>query len=130
MEPSDQNRQKDVMLASGSRDGQAPSPSDVPVFSPGNLICERYRVLRFIARGGMGEVYEVEDLELRAKVGLKTISPARASSPRQVDRFRQEIQLARKVSHPNVCRVFDLGRDKASGQSGVVFLTMELVEGE
>ena len=131
MEPSDHNRQKDVMLASGSRDGQAPGSPDAPVFSPGNLICERYKVIRFIARGGMGEVYEVEDLELRAKIALKTISPSRASSPRQVDRFRQEIQLARRVSHPNVCRVFDLGRDRTSStQGGVVFLTMELVEGE
>jgi len=131
MEPSEQRSPKDVMLASGSRDGQGPAGRpDAPVFSPGDLICERYRVVRFIARGGMGEVYEVEDLELRARVALKTISPSRASSPRQVERFRQEIQLARKVSHPNVCRVFDLGREKAGKSGDVVFLTMELVEGE
>ncbi len=119
------------MLASGSRDGQTESArADAPVFSPGNLICERYRVIRFIARGGMGEVYEVEDLELRTRIALKTIAPERASSARQVERFRQEIQLARKVSHPNVCRVFDLGREKNQVHGDILFLTMELVTGE
>jgi serine/threonine protein kinase/tetratricopeptide (TPR) repeat protein len=101
-----------------------------PIFSPGTVICERYEVIRFIARGGMGEVYEVEDRELKARVALKTIAPSRASSLRQVSRFRQEIQLARQVTHPNVCRVFDLGRDSSNPNGDVLFLTMELLEGE
>jgi serine/threonine protein kinase/tetratricopeptide (TPR) repeat protein len=101
-----------------------------PIFAPGTVICERYEVIRFIARGGMGEVYEVEDRELKARIALKTIAPSRASSPRQVSRFRQEIQLARQVTHPNVCRVFDLGRDSSNPSGDVLFLTMELLEGE
>ena len=101
-----------------------------PIFSPGTVICERYEVIGFIARGGMGEVYEVEDRELKARIALKTIAPSRASSPRQVSRFRQEIQLARQVTHPNVCRVFDLGRDSSNPNGDVLFLTMELLEGE
>jgi serine/threonine protein kinase/tetratricopeptide (TPR) repeat protein len=94
------------------------------------MIADRYRVIRFIAKGGMGQVYEVDDLELKARVALKTIAPERASSPRQVNRFRQEIQLARTVSHPNVCRVFDLGRHRDEKHGEVLFLTMELLPGE
>jgi len=106
------------------------SDPNAPIFSTGELICDRYLVVRFIAMGGMGQVYEVDDLELKSPVALKTIAPARASSPRQVERFRREIQLARKVSHPNVCRVFDLGRHIDDKHGEVLFLTMELVPGE
>ncbi len=120
MEPIDKRDEQNAILmsdsrVSDSRDRLTPhDPSAKPIFSPDDLICDRYRVIRFIARGGMGEVYEVEDCELQSRIALKTIAPERASSPRQVARFRQEIQLARKVSHPNVCRVFDLGRHKMS----------------
>ena len=104
--------------------------SDKTIFSPDEVISDRYRVVRFIARGGMGEVYEVEDWELRARIALKTVAPERASSPKQVSRFRHEIQLARRVSHPNVCRVYDLGRQKQSTGNDVLFLTMELLTGQ
>ena len=147
MEPIDKRDEQNALLMSESRDSRdrltPHDPDQKPIFSDGDVICDRYRVIRFIARGGMGEVYEVEDWELQARIALKTIAPERASSPRQVARFRQEIQLARKVSHPNVCRVFDLGRHKISGsrpsaaRSGetggdgdVLFLTMELLPGE
>ena len=103
---------------------------DAPIFSPGETISERYQVVRFIAKGGMGQVYEVDDLELKSRVALKTIAPARAASPRQIERFRKEIQLSRRVSHPNVCRVFDLGRHKDEKRGEVLFLTMELVAGQ
>jgi tetratricopeptide (TPR) repeat protein/tRNA A-37 threonylcarbamoyl transferase component Bud32/TolB-like protein len=96
-----------------------------PAFSPGEMIGGRYRVVRFIARGGMGEVYEVEDLELRERVALKTIRAEVARDEVTVERFRREIQLARKVTHPNVCRIFDV-----AFHGGLIFLTMELLEGE
>ncbi len=109
----------------------SPDPDpNAPIFCAGEVIAERYRVVRFMAKGGMGQVYEVNDLELQSHVALKTIAPARASSPRQVNRFRQEMQLARTVSHPNVCRVFDLGRHRDDRRGEVLFLTMELVPGE
>ncbi len=73
----------------------------------------------------MGEVYEVQDEELRVRVALKTLHPHLAALPRFAERFRQEIQLARQVTHPNVCRVFDAGR-----HGGTLFFTMELLEGE
>ncbi len=103
---------------------------DAPIFAVDDLIVDRYKVLRFIAKGGMGQVYEVNDMELKSRVALKTIAPERASSRRQVERFRQEIQLARTVGHPNVCRVFDLGRQKDERHGEVLFLTMEFVPGE
>jgi serine/threonine protein kinase/Flp pilus assembly protein TadD len=131
MECSDQRGKKDVDLVSDARDRpQAQLGSDGPVFSPGEVIGDRYRVIRFIARGGMGEVYEVEDSEFQARIALKTISPDRASSSKQIARFRQEIQLSRKVGHRNVCRVFDLGRHKDDTRGDVLFLTMELLQGQ
>jgi eukaryotic-like serine/threonine-protein kinase len=130
MKPGDQSGEKVSVKSVTSVDQKASSPPEIPIFSPGEIVCNRYTVLRFIARGGMGEVYEVEDAELKTRVALKTIAPSRASSPRQVNRFRQEIQLARKVSHPNVCRVFDLGRHKDPLRGEVLFLTMELVPGQ
>jgi tetratricopeptide (TPR) repeat protein/tRNA A-37 threonylcarbamoyl transferase component Bud32 len=98
---------------------------DEPAFPPGEIVAGRYRVVRFIARGGMGEVYEVEDLELRERVALKTIRAEVARDEVAVERFRREIQLARKVTHPNVCRIFDV-----AFHGGLILLTMELLEGE
>jgi eukaryotic-like serine/threonine-protein kinase len=97
-------------------------------FEAGHVVAGRYRVVRFIARGGMGEVYEAEDLELGGAVALKTIRPEVAEDETAVERFRREIQIARKVTHPNVCRVFDVSYDR-SGKSDVMFVTMELLEG-
>ncbi len=105
---------------------------DQPVFPPGQLVSGRYRIVRFLGRGGMGEVYEAEDLELKEHVALKTLLPAIASDGRMIARFKREIQLSRKVSHPNVCRVFDLARHPADGPASdaTVFLTMEFLPGE
>lgn len=80
----------------------------------------------------MGEVYEVEDLELRTTVALKTLLPDIASDARNIARFKQEIHLSRKVSHPNVCRIFDLSRHPidSSSSAPIYFLTMEFLPGE
>jgi tetratricopeptide (TPR) repeat protein/tRNA A-37 threonylcarbamoyl transferase component Bud32 len=103
----------------------------VPSFTPGALVAHRYRIVRFIARGGMGEVYEVEDLELRERVALKTVRPDVAHDEIAIERFRREIQLARRVTHPNVCRIFDVAHHRPEGSAaGVIFLTMELLPGE
>jgi len=106
-----------------------------PTFSPGDTPSGRFRIVRFIGRGGMGEVYEAKDLELGARVALKTLRPEISSDSWALNRFKQEIQLARRVTHPNVCRMFDIARHRVSGGSGDsnldrVFLTMELLEGE
>ncbi len=104
---------------------------DEPAFAPGEVLAGRYRMARFIARGGMGEVYEVEDLELKERVALKTVRWDVARDAMTVERFRREIQLARKVTHPNVCRIFDVSyhRDEGAPET-TIFLTMELLLGE
>jgi eukaryotic-like serine/threonine-protein kinase len=107
-----------------------------PHLSIDHLLSERFRVVRFIAHGGMGEVYEAEDLELRERVAIKTIRPEIADDERTMERFRREVQLARKVTHPNVCRTYDLfhhrstERGPTGKQSRTTFLSMELLAGE
>ena len=76
------------------------------VFDIGQVVSGRYRVTRYLARGGMGEVYAADDLDLREPVALKTLRPEIAANARSVNRFKQEIQLSRKIAHPNVCRVY------------------------
>jgi tetratricopeptide (TPR) repeat protein/tRNA A-37 threonylcarbamoyl transferase component Bud32 len=114
-------------------DADATRSSHIPAtFRAGDLLCERFRVVRFIARGGMGELYEAEDLTLGERVALKTIRSEIAIHERANQRFRREVQLARKVTHPNICRIFDLFEHKPpEGTAGSVsFVTMELLQGE
>jgi len=108
---------------------------DLPpsTFGVEEVISGRFQVLRFIGRGGMGEVYAAMDLELGVCIALKTIRPEIASEPGTMARFKQEIELARRVAHQNVCRMHDLEHHqppKSSGEGEIVFLTMELLEGE
>lgn len=109
-----------------------------PAFNPGDLVAGRYRVTRLVGRGGMGDVFEVEDLELGVRVALKTIRAEGDPEDRKetVERFRREIQLARRISHPNVCRIFDIGHHVQATHEGaegtaddITFLTMELIDG-
>jgi serine/threonine protein kinase/Flp pilus assembly protein TadD len=105
-------------------------------FAPGEILADRFRIQRFIAQGGAGEVYEAEDLELRVRVALKVVRPEIAENEQAIGRFRREIQLARQVTHPNVCRIFDVFRhqipDSRPGRPPrrFLFLTMELLAGE
>ena len=108
-----------------------------PRFPPHKVLASRYEIVRFIGRGGMGEVYEANDTALNEHVALKTILPEIASHHRAAQRFIREIQLARKVTHPNVCRIFDVGHHEEEYRSGegsqlfqITFLTMELLHGE
>ena len=104
-------------------------PHSPPIFAAGNVVAQRYEVIRFIARGGMGEVYEVEDGELKTRVALKTIALSLVLSSQQLTSFKREIQLARKVTHRNVCRVYDIGHHSHPAYGDVLFLTMELLQG-
>jgi eukaryotic-like serine/threonine-protein kinase len=98
----------------------------------GELLADRFRIVRFIASGGMGQVYEAEDEELREPVALKTIRPDLLAQPNAVARFKREVHLARQVTHPNVCRIFDLFRDTRGGELSheVIFVSMELLKGQ
>lgn len=123
-----------VRAAAVAADGQdaASTYSQISIpyaFHPGDLLAERYQIVGFLGQGGMGEVYEAEDQDLRERVALKVIGSQAGEDTTWVERFRREVQLARRVTHLNVCRVFDLERHR--GQDGeIIFLTMELVQGE
>jgi serine/threonine protein kinase len=130
-----------VMLEESRRSGTLDHPppwglvlgsTEAPAFSPGQLIAGRYRIVRYINRGGMGEVYEAEHPLLPDHVALKTLLPAIASDAIMIERFKQETQLARSISHRNVCKLFDLEWHPHNGaiEGAVFFLTMELLEGE
>jgi adenylate cyclase len=95
---------------------------------PGKELAGRFRIVRFIAAGGMGDVYEVEDLQLGERLAMKTIRPEVVHDARAIARFKREIQYAKHVTHPNVCRIHDFGSHR-EGASEIVFLTMELLQG-
>ena len=98
-------------------------------FAAGEVVLGRFRVVRPIGKGGMGEVYEAEDLQL-GRIAVKTIRPDLAGSPETFERFRQEVQLARRVSGKQVCRIHELYLLPADGRHGATaFLTMEYLEG-
>jgi serine/threonine protein kinase len=97
----------------------------------GDVLAERYRIVQLLGAGGMGEVYEAVDLVLNERVALKTVRATIADDLRAVERLKAEVQLARKVTHPNVCRMFDFGvhRADSSSHDRFPFLTMELLRG-
>jgi tetratricopeptide (TPR) repeat protein/tRNA A-37 threonylcarbamoyl transferase component Bud32 len=107
-----------------------------PTLAPGMVLSDRFRLVRFLAEGGMGEVYEAEDLELRANVAVKIVQPEVARDRAVMERFRREVQLARQVTHLSVCRCFDIFRhaptatEAESALGPLTFLTMELIRGE
>jgi tRNA A-37 threonylcarbamoyl transferase component Bud32 len=99
-------------------------------FQRGELIADRYCIVRFLAEGGMGEVYEAEDLELQVRVALKTLRASLDPDTDTLARFKREVNLARSVTHPNVCRIFDFGIHKrVDDHERVPFFTMEYLEG-
>ena len=101
-------------------------------FDPSEVIADRFEIISFIGQGGMGDVYEAKDLHLGEHVALKTIRPEFAADERMIAHFKQEILLAKKVTHPNVCRIYDVGfhSDKLDPSAPPkLFLTMELLRG-
>ena len=112
--------------------GAAP-PSTGTLIAPvrelatGTTFARRYQVIEELGKGGMGRVYKVFDIEVREKLALKLLKPEIATDADTVERFRNELRLARTVSHRNVCRMHDLGREE---ETGTYFITMEYVPGE
>lgn len=94
-------------------------------FLPGRLLASRYRIIALLGKGGMGEVYRADDLTLGQPVALKFLPDEAARDQSLLERFKNEVKIARRVSHPNVCRVYDVGEVE-----GHVFFTMEYVDGE
>ncbi|MEM6793004.1 MAG: protein kinase [Acidobacteriota bacterium] len=105
------------------------------IMSPGTVVADRFTIVRFIAEGGMGEVYEARDRLLDESIAIKFLSRRNIGDRAIARRFQREIQLARKVTHPNVCRLFDvyetpLDVPSLGGSLPVTFVTMELLHGE
>ncbi len=94
-------------------------------FEPGTRLGTRYRVVGLLGRGGMGEVYRADDLELNQSVALKFLPEKLSRNAADLARLRQEVRIARQIAHPNVCRTYDIS--EADGQ---VFVVMEYVDGE
>jgi hypothetical protein len=94
-------------------------------FSPGDTLAGRYRIIGLLGRGGMGEVYRADDLKLDQPVALKFLPQALSGNAAALASFHSEVRLARQISHPNVCRVYDIG--EFDGQH---FLSMEFIDGE
>ncbi len=129
MRPEDEQAATLASPGSGGRRALDATPAELSSSSssrePGALLAGRYRFEGLVGKGGMGEVHRAMDLLLGERVAVKLLTPELASDPGSVKRVRDEVSLARKVSHPNVCRVHDVG--EASGQ---LFVTMELIDGE
>jgi hypothetical protein len=94
-------------------------------FAPGTILTDRYRVIGLLGRGGMGEVYRADDLKLGQQVALKFLPADFARDVTRLARFHSEVRLARQISHPNVCRVYDVGDVDSD-----TFLSMEYIDGE
>jgi serine/threonine protein kinase len=103
-----------------------PAPAESgPRFPESTVLARRFHVIRFIAQGGMGEVYEAQDLELGEHVALKTIRQGTAPDSDLLALLKKEVQLARRVTHPNVCRIYDIAQHEE-----VTLLSMELLDGQ
>ena len=100
-------------------------PLDDARFAPGRIFASRYRIVSLLGRGAMGEVYRADDLRLGQSVALKLMSEAIAHRRDSLQRLTDEVRLARGISHPNVCRVYDIGYAE-----GWHYLSMEYVDGE
>jgi len=103
---------------------------DLPRLATGEQLAGRFTVLHFVARGGMGAVYEANDAILRTQVALKVLQGRIVANTEAMERFRREVLLARRVSHPNVCRVYELYQSVTASGAPCHFLTMEFLEGE
>jgi serine/threonine protein kinase len=131
----------DQVRADGRRGGPAKDPTsgvaassgwlsssggiDHGRFQPGALLGGRYRIIQRLGRGGMGEVYRADDLKLGQPVALKFLPVDVDRDPARLTQLHTEVRMARQVSHPNVCRVYDI--DEIEGST---FLSMEYVDGE
>src|SRR5262245_32092092 len=117
--------QEDSAPPTEALSGTSAPPVTLSRFLPGTLVAGRYRIVGLLGTGGMGEVYRADDVKLGQPVALKFLPPGFDADPDRLQRLLHEVRTARQVSHPNVCRVYDVG--EADGQH---FLTMEYVDGE
>jgi eukaryotic-like serine/threonine-protein kinase len=128
--PIPQGSEQDTSLGEETLRGwsvpeQARTGVSVKPLAPGDVIAERYEIIRLLGQGGMGAVYHAHDKVLEREVALKVIRADMAANPQILNRFKQELILARQITHRNVIRIYDLGQAE-----GLKFITMEFIEGE
>ena len=97
----------------------------VEEFTRGSVFADRYEIIEELGKGGMGRVYKVEDTKVNEEVALKLIKPEIAADKKTIERFRNELKIARKIRHKNVCAMFDLGEEKGSP-----YITMDFIPGQ
>ena len=114
-----------VAAADGSGHSSLSDSTHHGRFLPGTKVADRYRIVSLVGKGGMGEVYRADDLKLGHTVALKFLPKDLAEDPQRLEYFHSEVRLTRQISHPNVCRVYDIG--EVDGQH---FLSMEYIDGE
>jgi len=133
--PKCQNENPDDTLFCGKCGTQLSSPEKA-VFTEtletpkeelttGSTFAERYQIIEELGKGGMGRVYKAHDTKIKEKIALKLIKPEIAKDKKTIERFSNELRLARKIRHKNICQMFDLGEEQ-----GTHFITMEFVEGQ
>jgi hypothetical protein len=124
---SDESGHKALTHKSPGSSGWTGTTSDIDHgrFEPGAILDQRYRIIGRLGRGGMGEVYRADDLKLGQPVALKFLPESVDRDPARLTQLHTEVRMARQVSHPNVCRVYDVGE-----YEGHTFLSMEYVDGE
>jgi serine/threonine-protein kinase len=123
--PTPQRSQRTASASSPRPPGSAEYFPSEGRFLPGRLLAGRYRIIALLGKGGMGEVYRADDLTLGQPVALKFLPDEAARDEGLLERFRNEVRIARRVSHPNVCRVYDVGEVDSH-----TFFTMEYIDGE
>ena len=133
--PKCQFENPDDTIYCGKCGTQFPSTEDIEVtatieapkedLTTGSTFAGRYQIIEELGKGGMGKVYKVHDTKIKEKIALKLIKPEIAKDKKTIERFSNELRLARKIRHKNVCQMFDLGEER-----GTQFITMEYVSGE
>lgn len=133
--PKCQFENPDDTLFCGKCGTQFPSPEEIKVtetletpkeeLTRGTTLTNRYEIIEELGKGGMGRVYRIEDTKLKQEIALKLIKPEIAKDKKTIERFRNELKIARNIRHKNVCGMFDLG--EAEGKH---FITMEYMPGE
>lgn len=112
----------DPIFGKNVRAKRSPSPSG---FEPGEVIATQFKIVRLLGRGGMGEIYEAEDLKLRRRLALKFLPEDLSRDPQVLERFQREARAASALDHPNICTVYEVGEHESRP-----FIAMQYLEGE
>ena len=131
--PANRDSSNDATIVPTPKKRDASSGTPSPIYASigatileiGTVLGGRYEIQKLLGMGGMGAVYKAHDLEVDRTLGLKVIRPDLAGNPAILARFKQELVLARQVTHRNIIRIYDLNE-----ADGVKFITMEFIEGD